>query len=331
MEDSNYWVGTSALSQQVFSKNVIFSLNHVRQRYILNQNEADLESNTDEKDALNAGLQWSIPYSATSSFLVGLTRAQVWYDDNESNDYGSNIGKISWQHAFSEISQLQFIYTGSQKDFDNIDYTYTEHNLDAVFTRQYKLGSYAFNIGQSWIDNDDTSYTSTNYGFTIDAQIRQHLFTFNTTYELTNTADQIGTDNDVDSTDYEIYEQTDVSLQYQFNSINKRLSNTLRLYYINDQNIDDSDSLDKDQYGLNGGVNWALTNKWSWNVAFNYYELHYESGGNKKYTDTEIGTQYNFTSSLYIQFSAESKNLQYVQSSSDYQEQVYTTRIAFTY
>jgi len=331
LEDSNYWIGTSAISQQVFSKKVIFNLNHVRQRYILNQNEADLESNTDEKDSLTAGLQWSIPYSAKSSFLLGLTRAQVWYDKNESNDYGSNIGKVSWLYALSEISQFQFIYTGSQKDFDNVDYTYTEHNLDAVLTRQYKLGSYSFDIGQSWVEADNTSYTSSNYGFNIDAQIRQHLFTFSTTYELTNTADQIGTDNDVDSTDYEIYEQTDVSLQYQFNSINKRLSNTLRLYYINDQNIDDSDSLDKDQYGLYGGVNWALTNKWSWNIAFNYYELHYQSGGDKKYTDTEIGTRYNFTSALYIQFSAESKNLQYVESANDYQEQVYTTRLAYTY
>jgi len=331
LDDSNYWIGISALSQQVFSKNLIFNFNHVRQRYILNQNEAALESNTDEKDSLSGGLQWSIPYSAKSSFVLGLTRSQVWYDDNDSNDYGSNIGKASWQYALDERSQLQLIYTGSQKDFNNVDYTYTEHNIDAVLVREYKLGNYSFDIGQSWIETDSSDYTSTNYGFNIDATIRQHYLAFNASYELTNTADQIGTDNDIDSTDYEIYEQTNLSVQYQYSSSNKRLTNSLRLYYINDQNIDDSDSLDKDQYGIYGGVNWALTNKWSWNVAFNYYELHYESSGTKKYTDTEISTRYNFTSSLYLQLSAASENLQYVDSSNDYQEQVYTTRIAYTY
>ena len=331
LDDSNYWIGISALSQQVFSKRLIFNLNHVRQRYILNQNEAALESNTDEKDSLTGGLQWSIPYSAKSSFALGLTRAQVWYDDNDSNNYGSNIGKSSWQYALNERSLLQFIYTGNQKYFNNVDYTYTEHNIGTVFTHEYKLGNYSFDIGQSWINTDNSNYTGTNYGFNINATINQYYLAFDASYELTNTADQIGTDNDINSTDYEIYKQVNVSVQYQYSSSNKRLTNSLRLYYINDQNIDERSTPNKDQYGISGGVNWALTNKWSWNVSFNYYELHYESNETKKYANAEIGTRYNFTTSLYVQLSAASEELHYVDSSNDYQEQVYTTRIAYTY
>ena len=335
LQDSSYWIGRSTLSQQIFSKNILVNLSHTRQRYIINQDEVALESNTDEQDILAGQLQWSIPYSSRSTFVFGATQTQTTYQDSSSNDYKTNTGSIKWQHTLSEISQFELSYSNSENQFDNVDYTYTEQNLDAQLTRQYRLGSYSFNVGRVWIEIDDEdeiySTPNNNYGFTIDAQIRQHLVSFNAAYALTNTANQIGTDNDLDFSDYQIYKQTNISLQYQYNTSNLRSLNTLRFYFIRDDEINSTDPDDQDQYGVYGETTYSITKKMSYGISLDCYELQPTNSDNRQFIEAKIGFDYNLTPSLYLQFTAALEKQRSDQSSINYEEQVYSTRLAYTY
>jgi len=334
LQSNSYWIGHTAVSQDVFSKHLLFNLEHTRQRYLIDQTKTALDSNKDERDLLTAGLQWRIPYSHRITFTLGTTHTQTWFKEEKINDNSTNEGQVSLQYALDDISEIQLSYVRSQNKFDDFDYTYDEHKLDVRLTRQYLRGNYAFNAGGNWVDTSSEKYDGYHYGFTIDARLHRYLFIFSASQVLTNTSAQVGTDDELDFSNNKLFYRTNISLQQQYTSLNKRLLSTVRLYYDNDDaiaSINGSDIRDQDRYGAYGELTWSFTNKLSANLSLNYYSAELSSNDTKQFTEAKIGSRYSLNSSIYIQFTASFEKQNSMQNSAGYKEKHYATRIAFRY
>lgn len=334
VQSDSYWIGHSTISQDIFSKNIVFNLEHTRQRYILDQSQADLDSNKDSRDLLTGGLQWVIPYSPRTSFILNATHSQTWFKEEKANNSSNNAGQISWQYALDKTSQLQVSIAGSKNKFDGFDYAYNEYNLDTSLTSQYLLGNYSLNIGTTWADNGNEKTDVQHYGLTVDAQINNVLFIFNASKILTNTSDQIRVNDDSDFSKNEIFLLHHISLQQQSAIIDQRLLSSMMLYYEHDDaiaSIDNTGVDDKDRYGANGELTWSLTKKLKANLSLNYYNSKLSNGDTKQFSEAKLGSRYNFNTSIYIQFTVSFLKQHYRQNTSGYEEKNYSTRIAYRY
>ncbi|MFT6925953.1 MAG: hypothetical protein ACJAZP_001547 [Psychromonas sp.] len=337
LEDNNYWTGNALISQQVFSKNLLFNLAHTRQRYLIDLSQADNEDNQNEKDLLDAGLKWFIPYSPRTSFVAGVNHTETWYaGDTSTSDYNTNEGQFSWQYALTEKIQVEIEYSGSKKMFDNYDDTYTEHNLGTRLTQSYRLGTYSVNLGKTWVNGLTNTYDGEYYGLTANAEIRRHLFTFNASRTLTNSSTEVGTDDSTSSNENQLFWYTTLSLEHRYIMLDDKLITNLRFYYNNNDQVATLDGTDidtyiKDKYGAFGELTWSLTESLSSSLSVDYYKSDLSTNEINKFTETEVSAKYYLTKSLYIQLSAAFKKLDYTQSSSGYEEQYYTSRIAYRY
>lgn len=337
VEDSNYWAGKSKITQNLFSKNLRLSLEHNRQRYIIDQKKANLAANQSERDRLDLGLQWFIPYSRRTMFVLGGAHEEIWFQNDGSVNSNSNSGQASWQYALNQKVQLQLGYFGSENNFDNVDNVdndYQEHNLDAKITSQYRLGTYSLNIGKNWIQGSDSDYHGLNYGLSIDALIRRHLLQLNLSREITNSSQQIGESNELDFTKNSLFRRTSVSLDHQYTVIEQRLVSNVRLYFDNDSDISSTESVtnkDRNRYGVYTQLSWSITEKLISSISVDYYDRDISGGEQSKYREAEIYGRYNINNSLYIQLTAAFEKQIFAQSNSGYEEQRYSTKIAFRY
>ncbi|MGB5445093.1 MAG: hypothetical protein WBM99_06250 [Psychromonas sp.] len=335
--ESSSWIGNTTISQDLFSENLVFNLEHTRQRYIIDQNIAGIEDNQSERDLLDLGLQWFIPYTERTTFVLGVAHEEVWFNDTGSTDSNSNTGQVSWQYALNPEVQLQLSYFGTENNFDEDDLDYNEHILDAQITSQYRLGTYSFNMGRTWIQGSDNDYNDLQYGMSIDALLGRHLLALNLSRSFTNSSAQVGESNELDFTENNLFWRTSVSLTHQYTMLDERLVSNMRLYFNNDENaftIDSDTTEDRDRYGIYGQLLWSLTEKLSSSISADYSEADITTGGKRQYLEAEIYGRYNFTDSLYIQFTValeKQGNDQDTLSYPPYTELSYATRIAYRY
>lgn len=332
--DNSYWVGSSSISQQLFTKNILFNLAHTRQRYLIDESKPRLNVNQNERDLLDLGLQWSIPYSSRTTFILGIAHREAWFNNSNSSDSNTNEGKINWQYTVNEKSNVQLSYLGSENKFDDFDNTYTQQKLDARFSSKYRLGNYSINTGKTWIDSSSAQYNGMHYGLTVDALLRRHVFLFNASKELSNSSQQVGESNELNFSQNQLFWRTQISLSHQYTMIDDRLVSNIRLYFNNNNviaTIDGTDARDTNKYGAYGELIWSITEKLSSSLSADYYDSDLSTGDSKKYIQTEIYARYNIIDSLYIQCSAAFEKQRDIQGTPGYEEQLYTTRIAFRY
>lgn len=334
--DSSYWIGSSSISQQLFTEKLLFNLAHTRQRYLINESKPKLDENQSERDLLDLGLQWSIPYSSRTTFILGLTHTEAWFNNSNSSDSNTNEGKISWQYTLNEKSNVQLSYFGSENRFDDFDNTYTKQKLDARFSSKYRLGNYSINTGQTWVDGSspNDTYSGMHYGLTIDTLIRRHLFVLSASREQSNSSQQIGESTELDFSENQLFWRTQISLSHQYTMLDDRLVSNIRLYFNNNdviETINGTDARDTNKYGAYGQLVWSITEKLSSSLSADYYESELSTGSSKIYSQAEIYARYNIIDSLYIQCSAAFEKQRDIQGSPGYEEQHYTTRIAFRY
>jgi hypothetical protein len=334
LENSSYWIGKSALTQELFSKNILFNLAHSRQRYIIDENKTNLAGNQDERDVVDLGLKWLLPFSQRTTFVFGVAHEEIWFDNSNNNDSNSNTGQTSWQYALSKTMQLQLSYMGSEHKFDGLDSDYRQHNLDAQITGQYRLGTYLLSMGETWIQGSDYDYNGQHYGLSINALMRAHLLQLSASRTLLNSAQQVGEPNELDFSGNSVFWRSKISLDYQYTMLDGRLVSKARLYFSNDDNIlmiNSGATEDKNRYGTYGELAWSVTKKFSSGISADYYKEELNSGDNKKYTEAKVYGRYNINDSLYIQCSATFEKQTDIQVTPGYQEQHYSTRIAFRY
>ncbi|ABM02285.1 hypothetical protein Ping_0425 [Psychromonas ingrahamii 37] len=371
LQENNYWTGNALISQQVFSKNLLLNLAHKRRRYLIDPSQANDENNQNENDFLKAGLQWSLPYSDRTTFIVGADHTETWFaGDGAKSDSNSNEALISWQYALSEKSQVQVSYSGSKKKFDDLNEEYRQQKLDTKLTRSYLLGTYSLNIGKTWVDSLSAKNNGEQYGFTINAQMRKHLFTFNASKTLTDSSREFETDQPIAFVENSFFWYTSLSLEHQYIILNDKLVSNLRFDFERSDQLTAIDEIDiKDKYGAFGGLTWSLTEylrsdlsvsyrrtdltssaikkvteagalgKLTWSLTENlsssllvsYLRTDLTSSAIKKVTEAEVSAKYNVTHSLYIQLSAAFEKQENIQKTSGYEEQHYTSRIAYKY
>ena len=333
LQDNNYWTGNALISQQVFSKNLLFNLAHTRRRYLIDPSQADDDDNQNENDFLKAGLQWSIPYSDRTTFIVGADHNKTWFAGGAATgNRNSNEILISWQYALSEKTQIQVSYSGSEKKFDDFNERYKQQKLQTKLTRSYLLGTYSLNIGQTWVDSLSEQNNGEHYGFTINAQIRKHLFTFNASKTLTDSSREFETDQPIAFVENKLFWYTSLSFEHQFIISEDKLVSNLRFNFERSDQLTAIDELNiKDKYGAFCELTWSLTESLSASLSASYYRTDLTSSAIKKVTEAEISAKYNLTQSLYIKFSGTFEKQDDIQSNPGYKEQHYTSRIAYRY
>ncbi|PKH01081.1 hypothetical protein CXF72_18775 [Psychromonas sp. MB-3u-54] len=332
LQNDNYWTGNALISQQVFNKNLLFNLEHTRRRYLIDPSQAD-DNNQNENDFLKAGLQWSIPYSNRTTFMLGADHTETWFAGNSAtSDSNSNQGLLSWQYALSEKAQVEVSYSGSEKKFDNFNERYRQKKLDTKLTRSYLLGTYSLNIGETWVDSRSEQNNGEHYGFTINAQIRKHLFTFNSSKTLTDSSREFETAEPIAFVENTLFWYTYLSLEHQYIMLNDNLVSNLRFDFQRSEQLTAIDELDvEDKYGAFGELTWSLTESLSSSLSVSYYRTNLTSSAIKKVTEAEVSAKYNLTPSLYIKLSAAFEKQDDMQNTSGYKEQYYTSRIAYRY
>jgi hypothetical protein len=333
LQDNNYWTGNALISQQVFSKNLLFNLAHTRRRYLIDPSQASDDNNQDENDFLKAGLQWSIPYSARTTFVLGADHTETWFaSDAARSDSNSNEGLISWQYDLSEKAQVQLSYSASEKKFDDFNERYRQQKLDAKLTRSYLLGTYSLNIGQTWVESLSGKNNGEHYGFTINAQIRKHLFTFNASETLTDSSREFETDQPLAFVENTLFWYTYLSLGHQYIILDDKLVSNLRFDFERSDPLTATDELNvEDNYGAFGELTWSLTENLSSSLSVSYQRTDLTSSAIREVTEAEVSARYNLTQSLYIQLSAAFEKQDDTFDTPGYEEQLYTSRIAYRY
>lgn len=329
-----YWIGNTYVSQAIFTDNLLFNLNHNRQRYIIDQTQPNLDQNQNERDLLDVGLQWFIAYSTRHTFILGVTHNEAWFDSSGNSDSNSNEGELNWRYSLNEKSEFQLSYIGSDNNFDDFESNYQEHQVDARITHKYRLGSYSFNYGKTWIDGNDSNDNGGHYGVEIDALIRNHQLRFNASRALTNSSQQIGESNELDFSENQLFWRTQVSLDHRYTLIDDRLLTNIRVYFSEDDNIvtiNSSNTEDQSRYGTTAEIDWAVTYKTRINLSADYYQTELTSNNKKKYMQTELYGRYNIVESLYIQFSIAYEKQAEMLGSPGYSELSCATRIAYRY
>ncbi|WP_354622659.1 hypothetical protein [Psychromonas sp. MME2] len=334
LKNNSYWTGSAHIKQRLFSDNLQFNLTHTRQRYIVNQSEPNLDSNQDERDFLNVGLQWFIRYSQRSSIILGASHSETWFNGGNTSDSNSNKGQVSWQYLLADQSKLELSYSASKNKFDDFDNSYNEHNADVRLTREYVLGVYSLNAGKTWVDGSQQNYNGAHYGFTINALLRGHLLSLITARELTNSSVQAGEDDELDFSQNQLFWRTRAALVDKYAMFDDKLISNIRLYFDHDNEvatINSGDTKDKNRYGAKGQLTWVMTEKLSSSLLADHNQSDLSEGGKRKFTQFEVSSKYNITDSLYVQFSASHEEQGKTPKYDGYNEEIFATRIAVRY
>ncbi|MFT6139483.1 MAG: hypothetical protein ACJAXN_000673 [Psychromonas sp.] len=333
LQNNNYWTGNALISQQVFNKNLLFNLKHTRRRYLIDPSQPDDDNNQNENDFLKAGLNWSIPYSNRTTFILGADHTETWFaGSSATSDSNRNEGMVSWQYALSEKAQVDVSYSGSEKKFDNFNEIYRQQKLDTKLTRSYLLGTYSLNIGETWIDSRSEKNNGEHYGFTINAQIKKHLFIFNASKTLTDSSREFETAEPIAFVENTLFWYTYFSLKHQYTMLDDNLVSNLRFDFQRSEPLTAIDELDvEDKYGAFGELTWSLTESLSSSLSASYYRTDLTSSAVKKSTEAEVSAKYNLTPSLYIKLSATFEKQDDMRNTPGYKEQYYTSRIAYRF
>ncbi|KPU82977.1 hypothetical protein JI57_03040 [Psychromonas sp. PRT-SC03] len=187
-EDSNYWLGKGAFTQQLFSKNLVFGISHQRQRFIINQQQADSDSNQTERDIFIVEQYWHIPYSKRARFSLHVQHSDAQFKDFTDKDSIQNSADISWEQKLNKISQLQFTYRYSENEFNLNTQYYYEQNISAQYSGQYRLGEYLFELGKSHVKKEQKKGGGLDYHILINTRIKAHLFSLETERTLSNSS-----------------------------------------------------------------------------------------------------------------------------------------------
>ena len=337
LQDGIDWSGQAKVSQQVYSKNLIFDLEHIHQGYLLDQSQPDISTNNNDKDLLTLGMYWVIPYSQQSSFILSAAHTETWFTgSNSASDSSSNEAGLDWDYKINNKAQIEINSSATSSKFDDFDSTYYEYSLGSTYTQLYRLGSYSLAAGQTWTDGLNEVYSGWYYTLNIDAEFSRHLLSFISSRELTNSSSNFGDDESITFNQNVLYWYTYASLEHQYKMKNDKVTHSIRFYFErNDELISVEDTSDFkdviDKYGVSGQLTWKITEQLSSSLSASYYQSDLANDSLKKFADTELSAQYNFNSSFYIQLIAAYEIQNSIDEQSGYNEQSYTARIAYRF
>ena len=337
LQDGIEWKGQAAISQQIFTRNLIFNLQHQHLGYLIDRSLANTSTNNNDKDLLQAGLRWVIPYSLQASFILSATHTETWYEGSGGpSDESSNEAQIDWQYILNNKAQFQLNSSASGSKFDDYDTTYNEYSIGATYTQQYLLGSYSLSLGETWTDGLNESYSGYYYSLFADALYKRHLFTLNASRELTNSSSNFENEETITFNSNSLYWYSYVSLDHQYDLYKNKLFSTVRLYFErNDEltSIEDTTNFQSviDKYGVSGQLTWKITDELSSTLTASYYESDLSDYSLKRFFDSELSAKYRFSNAFYVQLIAAFEKQGSTDQNAGYQEQSYTARLAYRY
>lgn len=332
LDNNRFWSGRAIVSQQIFSKNFVFGASHERQRFIVDQSKPSLSSNETDRDIFEAEQYAYLPYTERSRFILHAAHRRAKFDDFKSKNSVSNIGDLGWQHKFNKKFNLKLLYSVNKNEFESDSNSYTQHNLIAQLSGQYRLGQYILAAGESLVKYQENEHDGFNYRIAIDALVKQHFFILTASRTLTDSSFRDGYENELDFFQNQLLWSTQALLSHQYAMIDNRLVSASSIYFNFDESISD---LNKEQTTRNRGfhtqLNWSIDEQWSLLLFANFKRSELYSGEEKDLLETMLSGRFNITQSAYLQLSVSWESEKLTESDVGYIERNYATRFVYTY
>ncbi|AGH80204.1 hypothetical protein PCNPT3_01310 [Psychromonas sp. CNPT3] len=332
LENSNFWQGKGAFTQNIFNKNFVFAISHQRQRFIIDQQQSDLDNNKTERDLFVIEQYWHIPYSNRNRVSLHVQHSNARFKDYKAKDSAQNSADVSWLHKLNKKSQLQFTYRYSENEFNEPSQRYYEQNFAAQYSGIYQFGEYLFGIGKSYVKKEQIKMEGLNYHFRINARIKAHLFSIEAQRALSNSSFRGDNNYELDFQENQLLWSTESAFLYEYAMLNERLLSNNRLY----QNIDETmaeynQKQSTKEKGIESQLSWQLNKQWRLLVSADYSHATLYNSMHKKRFESLIAGRFNLSSALYIELSASYENEKTKENNKNYNETHYNTRIAYTY
>jgi hypothetical protein len=337
--NESYWSGHAALNQQLFSKNVTLDASHFRHRYLLDEGEAELPSNTGDRGIFSIGPQWLIPYSPRAGFKLGYNFTTSNFSKEEDQDSDRNTATLAWYNTLNKKSNVQINSTFTQVEFPFYNSGYDKVTADALFTGRLNRGDYNIQLGNSYVNQSDQKVKgliySLNYSYKFS---RQNLY-FGAKRELTDSSMGLKIDSEEDGdgnfTPSQVIWRDRIEFLhlYYFNA--RGVNNKLTLYFDNESAAFENDQQKTDETtqktGITNQLNVPIDTKLSTSVSLGYRDSDLHGGGNKQQWRLDITGDYQIKTNLTFSLSAKYLTVNNRQRHDKYDEWRYISTITFKY
>ena len=275
-----YWTGQANYKQNFFSKNFMLEIDHLRHRYLFNNNDVALPKNLTERDILTISPSWLIPYSARSKFKLTIGHIAVNYPEISSINSKQKFGEIGWIHALSPLTQIGFITEYTEAEINNYKISYGRWETGLMLRKQYRHGLYLIKAGQSDLTYQDAKYKGISYQATIDYLAGRHTLKLDLTRKLTDSSFGLGRSQNQAEPAYEngtvlkLLWRKRLELYYRYAFTGSVLNSVTTLYLDSESPLSLSDQTTSYQslkyQGITTKLTWKLSEKLGLNFEVNY-------------------------------------------------------------
>jgi len=339
LDNEQYWIGQGSVNQRLFNNQVTATIGHTRQRYLLDENEADIPSNQAIRDVSTLSGLWTIPYSARAGFELNNTTTIANYPEAEEQDSNRNIAALTWFNHLNNKSQLRLASSYSNVEFPFYNQGYEKIESDIQLIGKLRKGRYELTLGHSYLTQDTnvtkgfTYQLSYNYKFnhqsiTLFAQQQltdSSIIAKSTTHEnsqsLSNTAQVLWHDS--------------IKLEHQYEFNNSGFNNSVSIYFNNESSaisVAEQDTNSHSQeFGITNQLTLPIGKKISTSLTASYQDSALQNGSNKQQWQSTVSSSYQLSTHMTLSFAAEYTNVSNHQQQNQYDEWRYSSKITLTY
>ncbi len=340
LQNDSYWAGKANITQQLFSKNLILDLKHLRHRYLLNDNLVALPSNQGNRDLISITPIWRIPYSKRAGFELSYGYQNISFSDDKRQKSTRNSANIAWFNALNKSSFLRFRNTLLTVKFPFFKTSYDQINSSLLYKRLTRNGEYILTAGYSQVDLQNHNSSGMNYGFTYQKKFDSQNLAISFTRKLTDSSAglEVNINNDGDYnfalTRLLWRKRAEIIYRYEFSSQFK-LANTLVAFNDTEKairSISSTSNLNNiSQQGISNRLSWTINHKLTANAEISVIHSDLINGGDKRNWDLKLRSKYKIANRLYISFLAHYLDEKNNQIKRHYNEWQYSTQITYRY
>jgi hypothetical protein len=340
LTNDNYWVGKTNITQQLFSKNLILDVKHLRHRYLLNDNLVALPSNQGNRDLVSITPIWRIPYSKRAGFELSYGYQDIQYSDNQKQKSVRNSTNVTWFNALNKRSFIQIKNTLSTVKFPSYNTSYDQLNTDLVYKKLTRKGQYLLTTGYTQVDLLTNKSTGLNYELTYQQKFKSQSLAIGLTKKLTDSSAGLGVSinnsGDFDFSLTRLLWRKRAEIIYRYEFMNQfKLTNTLIVYNDIEKpilSLSSNTNLNNIRIqGISDKLNWSINRKLTASAEIYLKRSDLINGGDKKNWDIKLRSKYRMSNRLYFTFLANYIDEDNNQIKRHYYEWQYSTKFTYRY
>lgn len=339
LNNEQYWIGQGSVNQRLFNDQVSATVHHLRQRYLVDENEADVASNQAIRDVSTLTGLWTIPYSARAGIELRNTTTIANYPDAKEQETNRNTAALTWFNHLNNKSQLRLASSYSHVTFPFYSSSYEQVESDIQLIGQLYKGSYDLTLGHSYLTQNSDETQGFTYQLSYNYKFNRQSITLFAQQELTDSSiitKSTALDNSpsLSNTAHVLWHDR-IQLEHQYEINNRGLNNNISVYFNNESSAISGANQETDNHSQEFGVSnqfiLPIGKKISTSLSVSYRNTGLQSGSTKQQWQSVIKGDYQLSKHMTFSLAAEYTNVSNHQQQDQYDEWRYNSKITLTY